>query len=775
MIKIDHYQEALRNVINNRISHICVSGISGVGKTHLIRSVCREFTDSLWVDYDFAIYLNSLNEIVLEKLKIQIKKKQLPFTLTGEDISISEQIFEVIEFLNASDMQLILSFENIVAANHYELSFISKLINFSSLYPSLCIIIENDTDGSNENIIKLRESTIFEILTIPPFEENDLRQYICERTKTTSLEATESDWKRLYDVSQGTLSIINIILNELAESKYLTKNDDKLMIHELPQNFLLHGVQPYIIKRFEKLEQEHKELLVKSSCIGYTFEGDDAIKIFSNARAITLLKNIQEASHLICELQENRFQFESLEAHATIQKRVDGFCDRNAVLKTCAQYFASSLNSQLKKQDYTKYINNLTLAKDLYKSIVDIPNLLSCYRLLIGCKIENKSFEEAKELCLDYNKNCNNKQAKYINNLNLLHCCMELEDFETGHSLILELQKESGIFSNLFKYYSALCFYGISDGKSALEVLHSYENTLDTKTEPLLAAKSLRLLSSVYDFYEDWSHQIKYFNKALTVCKEFNLENEYYSMLRQSGMIYPYDIAMEFYSAAEEYFKKNNNIRELGKVTHNIAMDSLYMNDVKLSYSKCEDSIVHFRFIGSQNISNPLNLKGILLFCEENDPTGALDQFLKAAQFNQDKFIKCVCYLNAATVYRKLSDYDKYEQYMQRSKELNQGSMPIITIGELLGEMLFFYDLGNLTDCRNAILELRNLGHLLEFRHLYVIRYIEDKLSIRLENDSLYLDSVNIKTNYINSTCKDYLERCLQKTCYWMTTRFWEN
>ena len=54
--------DKLKILISDNTPAIAVCGISGLGKTHLIRSVCREVNGAAWLDYDFALNSSSFKE-----------------------------------------------------------------------------------------------------------------------------------------------------------------------------------------------------------------------------------------------------------------------------------------------------------------------------------------------------------------------------------------------------------------------------------------------------------------------------------------------------------------------------------------------------------------------------------------------------------------------------------------------------------------------------------------------------------------------------------------
>lgn len=765
--------DKLKALISDNTPAIAVCGISGLGKTHLIRSVCRELKVTAWIDYDFALNNNSFKENLRYGLIKAVSCFNAGNQMVSKDLTIEEEICFYISII-WKENQLILSFENIEDAKDTDIKFITKLLELNDDFFNICIIIEEDTDVKvNNNFSKLTGSTIFKTLKIERYLENDIKNFICKRTKCSEIEVADNDFKHICETAQGSLSITNMIINDLLSRNYAEICDRKLIIRKLPNNFLIDGVKQYVLNRFESLNGEYKALLAKTSCIGMTFDVDDTYSIFSIARTYDVLQTIQDVSHLILRIEDNEFKFESKEAYSFIHRNIGEYCDRTAVITMCADYYRFTLTEHLKTTNYKKYLRNLTLTKELYSAINNIPATLACYENLIGNKINSGLYREAKDLCNEYSNLCKDERLNYFNKVQLLLCLIETEEYAEAIAAINELKKLSGSSCDYLNYFSALAYYGISDGEKALNILLQDIKCLDIKTNALLYAKELRLISSIYDFYDDWENQLYYFNLAINTCIDNKLEYEYYSLLRQSGMVYTPDIALKHYEESENYFLEHCEIKELAKVRHNIATDSMYMLDFDKSRIKCQDSISGFKSIGSQCVANSLNQMGILLCVIDKNYKEAKKYFIRSEKLNDDKFMKCTAYINAATASSCLGEEEEYKKYMNLAKQLNNGEMPIITATEKICELLYYLRTGNAKSCENIISECLEIKKYLEYRHILVIKHVTNSLSPN-EQDYFW-GKDNIITNFINSQCEGYIEKCLEDNCYWATTRFWEN
>lgn len=765
--------DKLKALISDNTPAIAVCGISGLGKTYLIRSVCRELNVAAWIDYDFALNSSSFKENLRYGLIKAISCFDIENLVVSKYLNIEEEICFYISIIEKEN-QLILSFENIEDAKDTDIAFITKLLEMNGNFYNFCIIIEEDTDAKvNNNFSKLASCAIFKTINIERYLEADIKNFICNRTKCLEIEVADNDLKHICETAQGSLSVTNMIINDLLSRNYAEICDRKLIIRKLPDNFLIDGVKQYVLNRFESLNGEYKSLLAKTSCIGMTFDIDDTYTIFSIARTYDILQTIQDVSHLILRIEDNEFKFESKEAYSFIHRNISDYCDRTAVIKMCADYYRFTLNERLKSTDYKKYLRNLTLAKELYSAINNIPSTLACYENLIGNKINLGLYREARELCNEYSNLCKDERLNYFNKVQILLCLIETEEYAEAIAVINELKKMSGRLCDYLDYYSALAYYGISDGKRALNILLKNIECPDIKTNALLYAKELRLISSIYDFYDDWENQLYYFNLAIKTCIDNKLEHEYYSLLRQSGMVYIPEIALKHYEESENYFSENGEIKELAKVRHNIATDSMYMLDFGKSRIKCLDSISGFKSIGSQCVANSLNQMGILLCVVDKNYEEAKKYFIHSEKLNDDKFMKCTAYLNASTASSCLCEEEEYKKYMNLAKQLNNGEMPIITATEKICELLYCFRTGNAKSCESIIGECLEIKKYLEYRHILVIKHVAK--SLFLNKQYYFFEKDNIITNFINSQCEDYIEKCLEDNCYWATTRFWEN
>ncbi len=763
----------LTRYIEENIKAIYISGKSGLGKSETIKSVCINNSQSyIWVDYNFSLFDSPFKEVLKSKIKGALLQYNYDLSFIESNYNIVESIFKMINLVN-NNQKIILTFENIQNAQELDVLFICEILKYSRLLSNICIIIDEDTDCNkmfNYNYIK--SCIVFKSINFKKYDVKDIKWYICYQYGCSSIKISDTDMNHIYIACEGTLSITNVIINELEQLDLINYDTDTIVVKSLPHNFLLNGIKPYIIKRYEKLTREYRIILAKTSCIGFDFTCEDLFGIFSIPKIYDILNNIQEASHLIYEIEKEEYCFESVEVYNLINEKVDQYINKNEITKTIAEYYKNSLTNDLKNKNYTKYIKNLSLAKDLYEKISDLTNLSKCYQLLIGCKIKSDLFSEALILCKHYDKICLDEIQKIINYTNMLKCYIELEDYYNGKEICSILLKKDTSMKFYYIYNLALCEYGLSDGKQALYDLNSIVNEINKKTSPLLYAQTVRLLSSIYDFYNEWENQLKYFTDAISFCRKNNIENEYYSILRQSGMVYPYEVSLAMYKTAESYFRKNKNYKELAKVKHNIATDSMYMLDLQLAKNECKQSIELFKYTGNTNICNPINLMGILLCLINKDYNKALDCFNTSLLIQNDKWTKCVVSLNISTVYRKIGNNEKSLSLINEVKELNNETMPIISITTGICELLYYFEASRYSDCNKIINYLLVQKKLLEYRHIYLINKILYKLNLK----SIELkDNNSINTNYINSTCSKYLDRCFENCCYWATTRFWEN
>ena len=177
MNKFNEYKQQLQNLISTGKRNIVVCGNSGLGKSELIKQVCRETKNSIWISYDFTLYENSFKEILISKFRQSFYVKKIAFPILNNKTSLEEQVFQWINCLDKK-YQVFFSFENIESATQSDILFICKLIEFSRIISVLCVIIEKDTDELNNNNYNiLMQHDVFNSLKVSRYGEYDIKKY----------------------------------------------------------------------------------------------------------------------------------------------------------------------------------------------------------------------------------------------------------------------------------------------------------------------------------------------------------------------------------------------------------------------------------------------------------------------------------------------------------------------------------------------------------------------------------------------------------------------
>lgn len=772
MKKILNYIDDMKSTLEtDRFKAILIRGASGLGKSCILADAYAILNNSLIVDIDFFISHSSYEEMLAEKLTNYCEIFGIVPPLQNKYMSSTEYIFVLINSLT-KEHKLILSFSNLSYCTEMHLNFLSYLLKNIRILNNFKIVIDIDDDlVDNKCITKIISSTIMKQVKINAYDEDSMKEFFIESLYCCNLSVSDKDWEDLYKMSQGNLSLAYSIINILYEHDLIEINDDTAMIKPIPRHIFKASIESYVLQRFENLDDTEKSILAKSSCMGYMVDGMEVTKIFSVAKACEILKTIESTSKLINEIEANRFTFESHESCEIIKNTLSNK-DKSSIVTNIADYYYSTLNNQLKRIDRVSYLQNLSIALEMYSSTENLDRLIDCYFLLIGNKEETNSYEEALNLCQECEKFCFNKDILPILKYRILFLSVKTEHYQMGLKYAQELMSSNSVMKYQIEYFYALCLYWVAETEKSMSTISNLIKKLENNenyVQSLLIAQSLRLLSALYDFIEDDDNQLLYFNKAIDLSKRCKFNDEYYSLLRQSGMVYPYEFADAMMREAEKYFKEKGNLIELAKVTHNIATDAMYSMKFEIAKVKCNESIEYFKKYGSHNISNPYNTLGILCAINEKNYEDSISYFDMLIE--PDTWDLSVSKLNISTALRKLGKWDESIKLINEISSKDLRNMPMIKISSLICEALYYLDNGEKNKSIEACKNLIDCNLNLEYRHKYILNQILKACGI---NDTIEGEGV-IKTNYINSLSKDYFDFCFKEHTYWLTTRFWEN
>jgi tetratricopeptide (TPR) repeat protein len=122
-------------------------------------------------------------------------------------------------------------------------------------------------------------------------------------------------------------------------------------------------------------------------------------------------------------------------------------------------------------------------------------------------------------------------------------------------------------------------------------------------------------------------------------------------------------------SAAKEYNKKINNLKEYAMCLHNIATEMLYHDCLETAKDYFERSCETFKSFGSEGIHYPINAIGVY-YCLKNDYEKALEYFQKAYSDGYELFSRIGILINQATAYRNLKRYDIARDFLNKTDKL---------------------------------------------------------------------------------------------------------
>lgn len=156
----------------------------------------------------------------------------------------------------------------------------------------------------NTNFIKFRKKTEDELFEIISLKFNN-KIYIGEKER-----------KYIIKSSFGNIMHLFIIINYLKQEGYIHFDGIKWICDQLPNGILNQSIEEYIKHRYNRLNNDLKILLQKSSLLGPEFYSNQLQKTFNLVRVDEELSRIEKLSSLIQKndnYDKNKYLFETEE------------------------------------------------------------------------------------------------------------------------------------------------------------------------------------------------------------------------------------------------------------------------------------------------------------------------------------------------------------------------------------------------------------------------------------------------------------------------------
>ena len=658
---------------------VVILGEKGIGKRTLIDSFLDKRTNVLHISprqgthYQYEPIIDALGEH--QSLFSNIDDLLLPER-------IKKQIFNI-----CNSSQYILYLEG---ADSYEENLISYLFDICNdilthYYNSkTLIILEYNCDGKNaallEDFLLNLPSAHVESMYISRISNSILENYVRDIVDVVD----QDDLDYILHVSNGNLMYLNALLNYLKLKGIIANIDSKSICSHIEKGSLTDVLGEFIRQRYYRLDDQLKDVLSKSAVIGNTFSSALLKSPFGIIQAEELLLKIETVSQLISRETDSLFSFESEESYKIISSEIRQQ-ERSQWHRILAKYYErllkySDSGSTLPLDQEIVYLSSASRHFEYAGNYEDV--------IRISCDLAKKYYEisdfqralqvvgKARDMMLILDTETTFDEIEY--NLSIIgaKCLRDIGHYAEAASAFMRCITNSkciveGNELALIKLDCALCLY--MDGKTT-DAIRLAERTKDelylVDKESLLTCKALSLLSSFYDSTGNQKEKRHYYIQAITICRAKKYEQEYYHMLKNASMVYDEAIARQMYPAAEQHFEKTHQIKSLAELKHNMATDSIILDQPENVLEPMRISQELFASFGSVMIHYPLNTQGIheAVFCK--DYQQAINTFQIALSYKIECYSQIVLRANISMCFCALGDYENARMQLEEINSL---------------------------------------------------------------------------------------------------------
>ena len=337
MIPYEKQLEQFSQVDKNSLTFIV--GDKGLGKSYFIHKYYKDKKNILYIkDQLFKSYF-------LEPIINAMSQFDYSFKIEHDDLNMPHTIRKILLDI-CRKKNVVICFESF---NSYSEDLAEFCVSFLQAYldcdnNNALILIELDSDINNPediwsqklyaltintNFIKFRKKTGDELFEIISLKFNN-KIYIGEKER-----------KYIIKSSFGNIMHLFIIINYLKQEGYIHFDGIKWICDQLPNGILNQSIEEYIKHRYNRLNNDLKILLQKSSLLGPEFYSNQLQKTFNLVRVDEELSRIEKLSSLIQKndnYDKNKYLFETEEVCNNIQNLIP---DNEKIIwnKMLAEYY----------------------------------------------------------------------------------------------------------------------------------------------------------------------------------------------------------------------------------------------------------------------------------------------------------------------------------------------------------------------------------------------------------------------------------------------------
>ena len=672
------YEEQLEQCYKLRRNSLTfVIGEKGVGKSYFIHNYYKQEKNILYIrEQSFKSYF-------LEPIVFAIEEFYNSTYAGHESINMPDNIRrELLEICKKDN--IIIYFESFDSYQEdmakFCISFFQSFLDNDKYSAFILIELDNDFSSKDKSILdKLYSLTVnTNFIKFKRKTKEELFEII-SKIFNNQLQIDEKEKKYIIKSSFGNISYLFIIINYLKQEGYIYFSGDGWICKKLPKGILNKTVEDYIKHRYERLNDDLKITLQKSSLLGIEFSSvqlKDTFNILKAEEELTMIENISSLIQKNNIYNVGKFNFETEEVCNNIQSLIPEH-EKKLWNKMLAQYY----EVQYKKsgQNLIKRLENCCRLAIYYRNCVDIQkSVLFCTRA-IRYSIYLLDYKHALELIFTI-KHIPEIKFNYISLYSEIikwevYCYHELGKYSDAANLCVKILKNYTYTNNEqmeISYLYADSLYFIGEVDMALNELLKLKDKLQLSDANRLRYKVLSQLATVYAFYRDYGKAREYFSYSVNQCYKSGLDYDYNVQLRKSSMFWDLQLTIPLMKQAANYFEEKKNFQEIAKIYHNIGTDLLYLGNGDEAIGYLNQSLDAFQKYGSDEIHYTYNCIGVYYATYKLDFEKAILYFNKALSFKPVLFSEMVLNINIASCLKALNDDKSSHAFLNNALDIQK-------------------------------------------------------------------------------------------------------
>ena len=483
----------------------------------------------------------------------------------------------------------------------------------------------------------------------------DVRRFLVNELNIAFKRQEDLDY--IISASCGNFLYLNSIINFLKMKKYLRGDSGQTVCCEIPEGLLSEVLHSYIMHRYHRLDPMLKDILAKSTAIGCVFEEELLRKPFDVPNADQLLQKIEEISRLIKHEQSGIYTFDSIDSYNLIALTMSE-PEIRKYHEILAEYFKRTLENQLQLKGRLRPEEGLSFYRSIavhYQLSGQYQNSVGAYATLISYRMAMADYTGALADISTAQSLCDMFCAgSLLSQLRLMEakCQMAMGRYEQALALIN--QYKAGQADKNLKVDIALdnayCLYMLGKNRLALEEVLHVKAFLEKSAKKNAPAyyRVLSFCASIYDAIGSEREKKSYFIQTLNFCKQSNQEQEYYETLKKASMVFGEELAIPMYRDAADYFRANQQVKNLAETLHNLVTDLLYLDRRNEISRPLQESLSLFRSYGSTMILYPLNTSALCKYLFERNFSDAIAELQQALTYQCEPFSEITVRTNIA-------------------------------------------------------------------------------------------------------------------------------